>query len=109
MLRIAAATHLTVSLQSAYPSTHQGLRATTEFSRDSKGNLSSNIEIVPLKDNVELIAHELEHVIEQLDGVDLAAKLRRPNSGVYATGDSGNLFETTRAKRVGFQVAREVE
>jgi hypothetical protein len=109
MLRIAAASHLTVSLHSAYPSTHTGLRATTEFSRGTKGNLSATIEIVPLKDNIELIAHELEHVIEQLDGVDLAAKASRPNSGVYATGDSGNLFETTRAKRIGSQVAREVE
>ena len=69
----------------------------------------ATVDIVESTHNVELIAHELEHVIEQLDGVDLAAKLRRPNSGVYATGDSGNLFETTRAKRVGFQVAREVE
>jgi len=109
MLRIAAATQLSVALQPARPSTHQGLRATTQFSRKNEETLSANIEIVQMKDDVELIAHELEHVIEQLDGVDLAATLRRPDSGVYATGDSGDLFETTRAKRIGLQVAREVQ
>lgn len=109
MLRIAAATRLTVCLQPALPSWLQGVRAKTEFSRDSRGSLSANIEIVPLDNDVELIAHELEHVVEQLDGVDLAAKAGQPSSGVRATGDMGGLFETTRAVRIGLQVAREVE
>jgi hypothetical protein len=106
MLRIAAAAHLTVRLQSSLSSSHPGFRATTEFFRDGKGNLTANIEIAGLSD-AGLIAHELEHVIEQLDGVDLAAKLSRPNSGVFASGN-GDLFETTRARRIGLQVAKEV-
>jgi hypothetical protein len=109
MLRIAAATQLTVRLQSAPPSSHPGLRATTEFVRKANGKLLANVDIVWSSNGVELIAHELEHIIEQLDGVDLVGKASRPNSGVYATGDGGDLFETTRAKRVGLQVAREVQ
>lgn len=107
MLRISAASRLTVRLYPASPSSHQGMRATTAFARQADGTLLANIEIVRLNGDVELIAHELEHVIEQLDDVDLAAKVGQPNSGVYATGDSGVLFETTRATRVGLQVARE--
>jgi hypothetical protein len=109
MLRISAATELTVRLQPALPSSHEGMRATTALSRNSLGHLSANIEIVGHDNDVELIAHELEHVIEQLDGVDLAAKISQRRSGVRATGNRGDLFETTRAMRVGLQVAREVE
>jgi hypothetical protein len=108
MLRIAAATHLTIQLQSALPSWHEGLRATTEFARTADGKLLATVDIVRSTNDVELIAHELEHVVEQLDGIDLAAKAGRRNSGVYLTGDRGDVFETTRAKRVGLQVAREV-
>jgi hypothetical protein len=84
------------------------MRATTDVVRDASGKLWADIAIVQLNNDGELIAHELEHIIEQLDDVDLAAKVSQPNSGVRATGDNGNLFETTRAMRVGLQVAREV-
>jgi hypothetical protein len=107
LLRIAAATHLTIHLQPALPSSQQGLRAKTDFVRKADGQLLANIDIVRSDSPVELIAHELEHVIEQLDGIDLAAKVGRPNSGVYLTGERGDLFETTRARRIGLQVARE--
>jgi hypothetical protein len=108
MLRIAAATHLTIHLQSALASSLQGLRARTAFMRKANGQLLANVDIVWSNSPVEVIAHELEHVIEQLDDVDLAAKVSHSNSGVYLTGDSGDLFETTRAKRIGLLIAREV-
>jgi hypothetical protein len=108
MLRIAAATHLTIHLRSGLPSWTQGLRARTDFVRTADGQLLANVDIVWSNSPVEIIAHELEHVIEQLDGVDLAVKVRQSNSGVYLAGDNGNLFETTRATRIGLQVAREV-
>jgi len=106
---VSAASRLTVRLQSPFTSSPQGLRATTVFERKVDGQLVANVDIAWSTSPVELIAHELEHVIEQLDGVDLAAKLRRPDSGVFVTGEGGNVFETTRAKRVGLQVAREVQ
>jgi hypothetical protein len=51
---------------------------------------------------IELIAHELEHVIEQLDGVRLTDRAQ----GVFR--DAGGIFETARAAYIGQQVAREV-
>jgi hypothetical protein len=56
---------------------------------------------------VELVAHEFEHIVEQLDGVDLAAWSGR--SGVYRIGgfDRGSAFETERAQQVGRRVAGE--
>ena len=40
--------------------------------------------IPPVDDHVELIAHELEHVIEQLDDIDLRTLAKVPSSGVQA-------------------------
>jgi hypothetical protein len=54
---------------------------------------------------VELIAHELEHLIEIVDGVDLALQVKR---GV-ATRTGPRCFETQRADEVGKRVAREVQ
>jgi hypothetical protein len=54
---------------------------------------------------MELLAHELEHIIEQLDGIDLAAKAAVARSGVRECVDGS--FETSRAVRVGTLVALE--
>jgi hypothetical protein len=53
----------------------------------------------------ELISHELEHVIEQLDGVDLAGIARRAPATVWLSGRDS--FETLRAIRTGQLVAAE--
>ena len=108
MLRIAGAHQLMVYLKMTAPMWPCDVRATTQFVRDVNGLLAATIEIAPLHNDVELIAHELEHVIEQLDDVDLPAKARQANSGVHATPGGGVLFETIRATRIGQQVAREV-
>jgi hypothetical protein len=107
ILRIAGAQHLTVAVRTAAP-WPRGIRATTRFVRDRSGHLSASIGIAPLNNDAELIAHEIEHVIEQLDEIDLKAKAARPNSGVHAAPDADDLFETTRAVRMGRQVALEV-
>ena len=108
VLRVAGAQQLTVQLRTAPPPWPHGVRAITQFVRNANGQLSASIDITPMNNDVELIAHELEHVIEQLDDVDLSAKAGRPNSGVRATTEGGVLFETTRAARVGIQVSQEV-
>jgi hypothetical protein len=56
-------------------------------------------------ETVELIAHELEHVLEHLDGVGLATAATRHRSGVTV---EGNAYETERAIKAGQRVAREV-
>jgi hypothetical protein len=57
-------------------------------------------------DLVEIIAHELEHVCEQLEGVDLRSLSRLKGGGVY---DLNGHFETTRAIRAGQSATREYQ
>jgi hypothetical protein len=104
-LRIAGEPWVTIHLQVPSVGT-RGARAMTHFVWQKDGRLEANIEIAPMDDDVELVAHELEHVIEQLDRIDLPSKATLPDSGVHTL--AGNMFETTRATRVGLKVAQEV-
>jgi hypothetical protein len=55
-------------------------------------------------DLVEIIAHELEHVCEQMEGVDLRSLSRQKGEGVF---DLNGHFETARAIRAGQEASRE--
>ena len=81
--------------------------AVTNFSVDREGRKVAQIQLGHRADREELIAHECEHIIEQLDGVDLPALARHANGGVRSTEDAGR-FETERAIAVGRQVAEEL-
>ena len=83
------------------------MRATTRVTRHSNGRVTAAVHIGSFGDTEELIAHELEHIIEQLDDVDLAARAALPHTGVTAIGNA-NVFETIRAKRVGLKVVAEL-
>jgi hypothetical protein len=107
-VRIAAEPMLTVRLGIGETPSRAGVRATTRFARTAKGHLSAVVNIGSLEDTEELIAHEFEHIIEQLDGVDLAARAALSHTGVTAIGHAANVFETTRAKRMGLQVLSEL-
>jgi hypothetical protein len=107
-LRIANESRLTVHLR-AFPGLRPaGARAVTHFTRLPSGRLSAEIEFNRFDDGVELIAHEFEHVIEQIDGVDLSSIAELTDSGVHSVGPLGLLFETTRAIKTGQRVAQEV-
>jgi len=84
-----------------------GARARTRMVRDPEG-LTAWIEVGRLDNVVELIAHEIEHVIEQIERVDLAWGARMAETGIYAVSVDGMAFETARAERTGVTVAREV-
>jgi hypothetical protein len=56
-------------------------------------------------DTVEHIGHELEHVLEYLEKIDLRQKLVRHGSGVTVSAVG---YETDRAIDAGTRVAREV-
>jgi hypothetical protein len=103
-LRVAAAPHLAVVVRLLDPNA-SGARARTQIRRTDGGQLIATVEINPYGDFRELLAHELEHVIEQLDGIDLAAKAIVARSGVR--NSVGGTFETSRAVRVGALVALE--
>ena len=70
------------------------------------GELNAAVEIELRKPElyIEHIAHELEHVLEQVDGRDLARLARQGLDGVMNLGGS---FETARARAVGRIVAQE--
>jgi hypothetical protein len=107
-LRIAGEPQVTIQLKIATLPWRSDVRAQTEITRQPGGRLDAFIQIFPLHDNVELIAHEIEHVIEQLDEVDLASRARLPDTGVRSLSDDRHVFETTRALRVGQKVTGEV-
>ena len=109
--RIAQATGLTIELRNEPRANGLSNAWTTIFRRqDTPNQRHAVVNIVPGTRAVELIAHELEHVIEQLDGVNLREKAALRTSGVRSCecGDSER-FETNRAIAVGLQVAREVD
>ena len=106
--RIATASMLTIRLDRASRSPASQTRAQTRIVRERSGALVAEIELPPLDDDVELIAHEIEHVLEQLDNVDLVSKAARAGTGVQALTKSPVIFETTRAVRIGRRVAEEV-
>ena len=107
-LRIAAEPRLTIHLDMSPPLWRSDVRATTYFTRASDGPMTAVVRIGPLNDTVELIAHELEHVIEQLDGIDLAAAARVGGMGVRSMTNAQGIYETIRANRVGLRVSGEV-
>ena len=107
-LRIAAETSLTVQLRMNPHALRSDARATTRMTRNALGDLVAIVEIAPLRDTQELIAHEFEHIIEQLDGIDLAAHAARSRTGVSEIGSAGGLFETVRAQRMGLKVVSEL-
>jgi TolB protein len=103
--RLSAAPHLRVNLLledlARHPSSYSARAAMTR----QKGVLVSvDIHLTRRGDPVELIAHEIEHVVEQLDGIDLGVHVGSGN--VWKREDGA--FETRRAIEVGRRVAHEV-
>jgi hypothetical protein len=83
-----------------------GMRAHTEFRRASNGDMTALVELgFQGTQLVELLGHELEHVIEQIDGIDLAQLARQGAHGV--TGRPAQHYETARAVAAGLKVAAE--
>jgi hypothetical protein len=68
------------------------------------GLIVAVVELPAFGNHAELIAHEFEHIVEQLEGVNLRRLAYERSAGVYVLGHD---YETDRAHRVGLQVARE--
>ena len=81
-------------------------RARAQITRYSYGLLRVVIELPPLADVAELLPHEFEHVLEQIEGVDLAARAAMRDGQVFRLLDG--IYETARAKAAGRAAAREV-
>lgn len=78
-------------------------RARTTISRMKNGEVLAVAVITAFGDPTEWLAHEIEHVIEQLDGVKLA---RAPDRDAWPTSDG--MFESWRAIRAGQIVKGEM-
>jgi hypothetical protein len=63
------------------------------------------VTLVFAENYVELLGHEFEHVLEQIDGVNLRADAARGHARILADG----AYETRRATEAGLQVLREYE
>lgn len=99
--RIAAARNLRVDVELVRAL--DGPRAETTITRYEAGAVRADVRIAFGQDYPELIAHEFEHVIEQLDGVDLRSEADHGRAWlVDARG-----FETRRASDAGRAVRRE--
>src|SRR4029079_15106916 len=94
--KIAAApkTYVTVEL-SVGPFSAQ-TRARSTARRFPSGLLMVDVEIPPASQEfAELLAHELEHVTEFIEGVDFKALAHSTDSGIVQCGIAGS-FESVR-------------
>jgi hypothetical protein len=103
--RLVAAARLKVVIRLEEPQRRASFYARTVLERQDGVLVAAHVFLSPTPNAVELIAHEVEHVLEQLDGVDLEAQIGSGN--VWKREDGA--FETRRATEVGRRVAREVK
>jgi hypothetical protein len=80
-------------------------RAVTILARYDAGALRADVTLVFADNYVELLAHEFEHVLEQIDGVNLRIDVARGHARLLQDGT----YETRRATEAGLQVLREYE
>jgi hypothetical protein len=107
-VRIANDRSLTVHLGPVPGRLEGRVRGISRISRQADGRVVAYVTLDPFDNDIEMIAHELEHVIEQLDEVNLPEKARRRDSGVRAIRGAETTFETSRAVRMGRKVVAEV-
>jgi hypothetical protein len=86
------------------PRTTHGLAISRVDRAEAGLNASVQIEMRRPELWVEHLAHELEHVLEQIEGTDLVRMERQRVDGVV---NVGGRYETARALWVGRAVARE--
>lgn len=79
--------------------------AESRIGRLGDGRVLARVRVRAGRESVEVIAHELEHVLERIDGVQLALDAARRGSG---TTIAGGAYETRRATDAGRRVAKEV-
>ena len=103
--RIAATPGLLVIMREAPPWADRRFAAVTTIRRHEDGAITALVELHRPVNVVEHVAHEFEHVIEQIEGVNLRRLSVRKARGVFES--SVNTFETRRAVEAGRRVARE--
>ena len=102
-LRILEASHLRLAIRLAASAQPFPVRATVR--RSAAGELDARIDLTRVPSlYAEWLGHELEHVIEHLDGVNVRQRAQREDG---ARELRPGLFETRRATEIGWRVADE--
>jgi hypothetical protein len=101
---IASQRHVRVNL-ALEPHRNARTRAVTEMRSFAGGERVAEIRLHTSNDLVELIAHEMEHVREQIEGANLLLLSVAQRSEVQRVGTT---FETRRGIETGLRVAEEV-
>ena len=81
-----------------------GVDARTAFTFDGGTLVSAHVYLRMTPQVPRFIAHEIEHILEQLDGIDLRAQAG--NGVVWKSNDT--TFETRRAIEAGLLVERDI-
>jgi hypothetical protein len=103
--RLAQARNLHVAVRFDF-NMRSSCRAFTIIRR-TRGVLCADVHVpAPSSQIAELIAHEFEHILEQVEHLDLRRLARDRTSGVREV--EADLFETDRAQRAGRVVADEM-
>jgi hypothetical protein len=105
--RLARASTLQVEIRVARLPDGTTDEALTRIVRRPDGVIEAGVQVGSSGDPALLIAHEFEHILEQLDGVDLPLMATRAGSGVHRVPGSRH-FETDRAIAAGHRVQEEV-
>jgi hypothetical protein len=102
--RIASAGNLrvTVRIDTSIPA---HCRAFTIIHRRGD-NITADVHLPASNGLIELVGHEFEHLLEQIEGLDLRRLARVKGSGVHER--EGRMFETDRARAAGRVVAAEM-
>ena len=102
--RLASARNLRVIVR-LDPGIPGRFRAFTVIQREGR-EIRADVHLPPGRALIELVAHEFEHLLEQVEGVNLRKLARMRATGVREI--ESEIFETDRAQRAGRRVADEV-
>jgi hypothetical protein len=103
--RIARTSGLIVRMRFAGPRDDRPFNARTTVRRHEYGAVIAEVDLYVPIDVVEIVAHEFEHLVEQIQGTDLRKLSRVRGSGV--TEVRRGEFETERAVEAGRRVHDE--
>ena len=105
--RIAEARSLVVGVHVDVRLCETSYKARTTFRRYQSGLVVAEVSISPGGRQEEWIAHEFEHILEQLDGQNLPQMARNHAKDVWFSGD--DVIETDRAIKAGRTVRSEMQ
>ncbi len=104
--KIGSATQLRIAIELVPRLSECQCRALSNIKRYDTGFVLIKVQIiVPNIHLVEVIGHEFEHALEQIEGLDLRRLASTQSEYIYKSEGGG--FETKRAMRAGIAIEQE--